>query len=225
MLTAFTAVLGAVLFAAFRARAISTHIAACAILLLILIEIANVSGAEMVSRVAASRAGYLDRLFHHHDIAEFLRAQPQPIRVEIADADIPYNFGDWHGIATLGGFAASVTSNLFYLERHKPRVQDLLGVNFYVGRTAPRPDLERVTGGAGGINVYRNPSALPRAWIVHTAKQAADCQDIRIRLTLPISSREPKRCFSQSLPFSKLVPLPKRPPSPRPQIRTASASM
>ena len=185
MLTAFTAILAAVLFAASRAKAISPQIAACAVPLLIIIEIGNVSGAQMASRIAIGRAGHLDRLFHHHDIAEFLRAQPQPIRVDVADADIPYNFGDWHGIETLGGFAASATSNLLELERQKPRVQDLLGINYYVGRTPPRPDLERLADGSSGLNVYRNPSALPRAWIVHTATHVAAYQDIRIRLDSP----------------------------------------
>ena len=182
MLTAFTAILGAILFAAARARAISPPFAAGAVLMLILIEIGNVSGTQLASRAATVRAGHLDRLFHHHDIAAYLRAQPQPIRVEVADADIPYNFGDWHGIETLGGFAASATSNLFELERHKPRVQDLLGINYYVGRTPPRPDLERLPNGSSGLNIYRNPSAFPRAWIVHTATQAAGYQDIRLRL-------------------------------------------
>jgi len=185
MLTAFTAILGAVLFAASRAKAISPQLAAGAVALLIVVEIGNVSGAEMASRIAPGRAGHLDRLFHHHDIASFLRAQPQPIRVEVANADIPYNFGDWHGIETLGGFAASATTNLFELERQKPRVQDLLGINYYVGRAPPRPDLERLTDGSSGLSIYRNPSALPRTWIVHTATRVAGYQDIRIRMDSP----------------------------------------
>jgi hypothetical protein len=182
MLTALTAIFGAVLFAAFRARTISSRFAACALPLLIVMEIGNVSGSQMASRIALSRPGYLDRLFHHHDIAAILRAQPQPIRVDLADADIAYNFGDWHGIATLGGFAASATTNLYELERHKPRVQDLLGVNYYVGFKPPRPGLEQLAGSASGLNVYRNPSALPRAWVVHKVTQVPSYRDIRVTL-------------------------------------------
>jgi len=185
MMTALTALLGASLFAAHRSRAITARSAVCALTLLVLVEIGNVSGAELVSRSAPSRAGHLDRLFQHNDLASFLRAQAQPIRVEVADADIPYNFGDWHGIETLGGFAATATSNLLELERHKPRVQDLLGINYYVGRTPPRTDLQLLTDTASGMNVYRNPSALPRAWIVHGATQLASYHEIRMRLDAP----------------------------------------
>jgi hypothetical protein len=184
-LTAFTALLGAALFAAFRARSISPRFAACALPFLILIEIGNVFSAETGSRIALARPGYLDRLFHHQDIAEFLRAQPQPIRVDVADADIPYNFGDWHGIPAIEGFAASASSNLLELERHKPAVQDLLGITYYVGRTPPRPDLERLMDGVSGLNVYRNPTALPRSWIVHTAKQVPGYPELRIQMFLP----------------------------------------
>ncbi|MFN0106004.1 MAG: YfhO family protein [Bryobacteraceae bacterium] len=185
MLTALTAILGATLFTAFRAHAISMRFALCAVPLLILVEIGNVSGANLASRIAVSRPGYLERLFHHNDIAGFLRAQPQPIRIDVSVADIPYNFGDWHGIATLGGFAASATTNLLELEWHKPRVQDLLGINYYIGAKPARPDLERLTDGVSGLNVYRNPSALPRAWIVHIATQVPSYAVIRSRLDSP----------------------------------------
>ncbi len=185
MITALTATLGAALFAAHRARAIGPALAACAVPLLVLIEISSVVGVNMPSRVAVPRSGYLDSLYQHNDIASFLRAQPQPIRVEVADAVIPYNFGDWHGIQTVGGFAASATSNLLELERHKPRVQDLLGINYYVGATPPRPDLELVSDSTSSFHVYRNPSALPRAWIVHAASKVDSYDQLRARLETP----------------------------------------
>jgi hypothetical protein len=58
MITAFTATLGAALFAAFRARAIGPQLAAWAVPLLVLIEISSVVGVNMPSRVATKRAGY-----------------------------------------------------------------------------------------------------------------------------------------------------------------------
>lgn len=184
-LTAVTAILGAALFAAYRARSITPQFAACALPLLILFEIGNVFSIETGSRIALARPGYIDRLYHHLDLAEFLRAQPQPIRVDVAGADIPYNFGDWHGIPTLGGFAASASSNLYELERHKPAVQDLLGINYYIGRKPPRPDLERLIDSASGLYVYRNPSALPRSWIVHQTKQVVGYPELRGQMFLP----------------------------------------
>jgi hypothetical protein len=185
MLTACAALAAAILFAAYRNRAISLPLLVASTTFLILTEISNVAGAEMPSRVATNRSGHLDKLYQHNDIASFLRAQPQPIRVDVNDADIPYNFGDWHGIPTLGGFAASATTNLLELERHKPRVQDLLGIGFYVGKVPPRPDVIPLTDSASGLNVYKNPNALPRAWTVHTASKATGYEEIRARLDAP----------------------------------------
>ena len=184
-ITALTALLGAGLFAAYRARSLSPIFAAGAITLLVLVEIGNVTGTRTPSRIARARAGYLDRLFHHFDLAEFLRAQPQPVRVEASSEDIPYNFGDWHGIPALGGFAASATSNVIELERHKPVVQDLLGINYYIARTPPRPGLEPLMEGTSGLRVYRNPSALPRAWIVHSTRQIQGYDYLRIHMASP----------------------------------------
>lgn len=181
--TALMALLAAAIFAALRSGSLSWRLAACILPFLSVLEISSVIATDMSSRVAsAAKPGYLDRLYHHNDIASYLRAQPQPIRVEISDADISYNFGDWHGIPVLGGFAASATSNVFELERHKPVVQDLLGVNYYVGRAAPRPGLVHLSDSASGLNIYKNPAALPRAWIVHRATQLANYSELRARI-------------------------------------------
>jgi hypothetical protein len=185
MVTACAAIAAAVLLAAFRSRSISLPLLLTAIGFLIVTEISNVAGADMPSRVAKARPGNLEKLYQHNDIASFLRAQPQPIRVDVNDADIPYNFGDWHGIPTLGGFAASATSNLVELERHKPRVQDMLGIGYYVAKAPPRPDLVQLTDSSSGLNVYKNPSAFPRAWTVHSATRAAGYDEIRARLDAP----------------------------------------
>ncbi len=179
MMTALAALAGAALLGALRARTITHAAATAALTLVVIAEISNVAGAQLASRVNPKRAGYIDALFKHNDVASYLRAQPQPIRVEVADADIPYNFGDWHNIPMLGGFAASASSNLLEHERHLPRVQDLLAVNYYVGKTPPRPDLVLLTDTASGVNIYRNPSALPRAWTVHKATQVASYDQIR----------------------------------------------
>lgn len=176
-MTALAAATGAILLA--------TGARAWAVCLLVIVEISNVAGANPGSRIDPNRPAYLDALYRHNDVASYLRAQPQPLRADVADADIPYNFGDWHGIDTLGGFAASVTTNLLELEWHRPRVQDLLGVNYYVAKSPPRPDLERVAGSASGVSIYRNPNSLPRAWTVHRATGAADAAALRRRLDDP----------------------------------------
>ena len=103
----------------------------------------------------------------HRDVIAYLQRQPPPIRVYVDYDDVPANWGDWYGLDSLEGFTAAVTSNILDLEVHTPQSRNLLGVNFFVARKPPRPDLIDVFTGAGGLHVYRNPSALPRAWAVH----------------------------------------------------------
>ena len=182
MLTAMMATLGAALLAGWRAGTVTRGWLGVAVVLMVTMEIGNVSGAAMASRVAEKRPGHLERLFHHGDIVNFLRGQVQPLRVEVADADVPYNFGDWHGIPTTAGYVASGTTNLVELERHRPRTQDLFGANYYVSRAPSRPELELVFAGESGVNVYRNPMGLPRVWAVHKVTQVASYAHLRMQL-------------------------------------------
>ena len=48
------------------------------------------------------------KLKQYQDIAEYLRKQPQPTRVNMEGED--FNFGDWEGIDMLTGFGAGVTA-------------------------------------------------------------------------------------------------------------------
>lgn len=179
MFTALAAALLASLLAAWRARAINGQALAVSLILLSLFELGRVSGARMPSLRDTQRPSLLAGLRANDDIAAFLRQQPQPLRVDVNDRDIPSNFGDWHGINTLGGYAAGVTTNIFALETHTPRAQDLLAVNYRVAREPSRPDQELVFRGASGVNVYRNPAALPRARVVHEVVQAPSDAELR----------------------------------------------
>ncbi len=182
MVTAMMATLGAALLAGWRAGTVTRGWLGVAVVVMVTVEIGNVSGAAMASRVSKERAGFLDRLFQHGDIVNFLRAQPGPLRVEVADADVPYNFGDWHGVPTTAGYGASGTTNLVELERHRPRTQDLMGANFYLSKTPSRPELVLALAGESGVNLYRNPMALPRAWTVHAVTQVPSYAHLRMRL-------------------------------------------
>ncbi len=182
MLTALMATLGAVLVAGWRAGTVPRGWLGVAVVLMVTMEMGSVIGAAMASRVGEKRPGHLERLFHHGDIVNFLRGQAQPLRVEVADADVPYNFGDWHGIPTTSGYVASGTTNLVELERHRPRTQDLFGANYYVSKTPSRPELVLALAGESGVNVYRNPMALPRVWTVHKVTQVPSYAHLRMRL-------------------------------------------
>ncbi len=167
--TATAALLFAAILAAWRAGAISPRALGVACVFVCLWEIGQVSGAHMANLVDQSRPSALARLRENNDIASFLRAQPQPVRVWVNDADIPSNFGDWQSIETPAGYMAGVTSNLLETHSHYPRIQDLLAVNYAVSRERARPGQEKVFTGATGVSAWRNPSAFPRVRIVHRA--------------------------------------------------------
>lgn len=177
------ALAGATVLVAGWRRAISMEMAAGALVVMAMMEWGSVFGVGMANRTSGeSVPGYLDRLYHHGDIASFLRAQNVPVRVGISDEEIPYNFGDWHGIPTQQGFGASVTTKLFDLEIWRPPMHDLLGINFYVGRKAPRPGLVKVADSVSGLQVFSNPGALPRAWAVHRLSSASSAAELRNRM-------------------------------------------
>jgi hypothetical protein len=169
MFTALAAALLAALLAAWSAQAISGRALAVALVLLSLFELGRVADARMADLRDTRRPSLLAGLRANDDVAAFLRGQAKPLRVDVDEQDIPSNFGDWHSLDTLGGYVPGVTANIFRLGTHLPRVQDLLAVNYRVGRNPSRADQQLVFQGASGVNVYRNPAALPRARVVHDA--------------------------------------------------------
>ena len=158
-------VLAAILTAWRRGR-ISDQGAVTALALLMLLELGNVTTYAMPAQGQINSR--LKELSEHADIAAFLKNQKEPVRVEVDDKVIQYNFGDWYGIDEFGGYLASLTENL-------SRVQGttagrmLYAVNFYLGKQPSRPDQVELFTGTSGVKVYRNPSALPRTWVVHEA--------------------------------------------------------
>ncbi len=185
MLTALTAFLTAALFTAWDRGVLNKPAAIGCILFLILFEIGNVTTANLPNQADPNRPGFLARLSQHDDIAAFFRWQKEPVRAYINEQEIPYNFGDWHGVNTLGGYLAGVTTNLYSRDTHVPRIQDLLAVNYSVDREARRPGQELVSRSNSGLNIYRNTTALPRAWVVHEAVQMNSERELQRALEDP----------------------------------------
>jgi hypothetical protein len=132
---------------------------------------------------------YASALFRNRDIADFLRAQPDRIRVVVNEKDVPENFGDWHAIEMLQGYVAGAPSNLVDGYMHTDRFRQLVGVTHYVGKESQRPGQVPVFYGASAVKVFRNPGAMPRVWTVHEAvsvKTSADAsahlQDLAVDL-------------------------------------------
>ena len=83
------------------------------------------------------------------DIAEFLKRQPGWFRVEIDDAVIQYNFGDFYGIEQLGGYAPGLTRRIQEIQGH-PALRRWYGVQYFVGRRRGRRSRSRFSSRAAG---------------------------------------------------------------------------
>ncbi len=158
----------AAVFSAWRLGRITARAATVSLTLLMLLELGNVTTYSMGSQV--DRKTLIKQLADHGDIAQFLsaRSREQPVRAEIDETDIPYNFGDWYGIDHFGGYMASITENVTRVQANT-RARMMYAVNYQVSRKKIRPDQVEVFTSASGVKVYGNPEAFPRAWIVHEA--------------------------------------------------------
>jgi hypothetical protein len=168
--TALIALLLALLLQGWRKFHLERRSVALFALMLLLVELGNVSGFLRPHRSEKDRNIYLKRLQEHADIREFLRRQSWPVRIEVSDQDVPFNFGDWHGIDVFGGYVASLPANLLRLELHTPRTRQLFGVNYSLTRNPPGPDQRLVFEGEGDLKVHWNANAFPRVWTVHETK-------------------------------------------------------
>jgi len=184
-LAALIALLAAGLIYGRHRGQISARAALISLLALALIELGNVSGFSFAHKRQKNRSVYLDKMAQHADIAQFLRAQPWPLRVAISDQDIAYNFGDWYGIDVFGGYVASLPDNLLRLGIHSPRVHQLMGVGYYVASKPPEQAGKEVFRSQSGLSVYENRQALPRVWSVHSLVRVAGAEQARALLDDP----------------------------------------
>ncbi|MCS7315115.1 MAG: hypothetical protein RMI94_04395 [Bryobacterales bacterium] len=166
-LAAMAALLVAGIVYAAGSGQIPRRAALAAFVVVALVELGNVSGFAFAHRREKNRSIYLNKMAEHAELAEFLRSQPWPARIAVPNDLVPYNFGDWYGVDTFSGYVASLPSNLLRLGLHSRRVHDLMGVGYAIGQQPPHPDYREVFHGAGGLKVYWNPRAMPRAWAIH----------------------------------------------------------
>ncbi len=139
-----------------------------------LIEWNNYVGFYWPNKDETNRISYLKNLREFDDIAKILRTRQWPVRVEVSDQDIPFNFGDWQGIDQWGGYTASLPLNLIRFDQFNPRVKRLFGVNYTLTKEAAKPDQQEVFRGASGLKVLWNTGAFPRVWAVHEVVEVHD---------------------------------------------------
>jgi hypothetical protein len=176
MITSLCAFLAAGLLAArFSARAVGV-----AGIALVLFELGNVTDYNLATADRATHP-YLYKLAEHYDLAAFVRGS----RIVYDGTAIPYNIGDWYGIEALNAYAASVPASLWQHQVFSARVQDIMGVRYYLGLTPQRTDLREVFQGRSGVKIFENAKAFPRAWAVHLAVQVSDSKQARAMLADP----------------------------------------
>jgi hypothetical protein len=163
---------GALLWA-LRRGAIGVRPAGIALLAVCFSELHYVSQTWLPSLADPHRASLWKQLRLADDLAQALRREPGLVRGDVDDREFPANFGQWHGIDTVGGAGAGVTSNIFGARQYTDRTNDLLAVTHFIGREASRKDQQEVFRGSGGLRLFRNPSAFPRTWTVHEVALAA----------------------------------------------------
>ena len=172
LMTPLVAMLACALLALWRRREVGSLFAKSALLFLVLLELGNVTFNSMGSRfLKAGRTDYLAQLTADPDVFEYFRTIPGPFRVDLDRDALPPNLGDWHGIETYHGYLASLTSNIWFLSGDENKKKDLFAVNYAVRKAANRPGQQDVFTAKSGMKVFRNPTAMPRAWTVHSARQ------------------------------------------------------
>ncbi|MBL8232049.1 MAG: YfhO family protein [Bryobacterales bacterium] len=173
------------LLSAWKQGTISRNAFSAGLLIIVLIELTSGGPSLYPSRFDENAWPFARKLAAHNDVASFLRQELTangPFRVAVNDEEVGINFGDWHGIDTLHGYVAGATENIVAHELHTARTQDLLGVRYWLGTKADRPDgiQQEVFTGTSGIKVYRNPTPFPRAWIAHETKVVPDRAWMRV---------------------------------------------
>jgi hypothetical protein len=158
-----------------RSKRLSERAALTLLSLTALFELGTVTGQGYRHR--ETPGGYLQVLDRHADVIGFLKKQADFVRLEVDTDSLPYNIGDWDGIDQFRAYLSGMTSNVvpFEIERLKggPVASNLFGLNYAVGSKAFRAGQTEVFHGAAGLNVYRNPEALPRLWTVHRLRAMA----------------------------------------------------
>ena len=179
VISAFAALLLAGLLAGLRSGGISARAGTVAVLALILFELGNVTDYWLPSTTDRGHNIYLSKLAAHNDIAQYVKGQGEFARFTYDEKEIPYNIGDWYGIEGFNAYAASVPANMWAHDVFSERVQNILGIRYYLGKAPSRSDQHEVFQSQSGVHVYENPNPFPRAWAVHQSRKVLGPQQAR----------------------------------------------
>jgi len=172
--TALVTLLLAGIFLIWRTSPHSGFSSAVLVILLLLFELNNVTTHNYLP---FSSATALQKLWENHDIAAFLKNQPNRPRVEVEEKEIPFNFGDWFGIDQMDGYQAGALKSIADVQGEW-KYRALFATNYSISRNAARPDQTVAFQAQNGLKVFANPTALPRARVVHAAIGAPNEQTV-----------------------------------------------
>ncbi len=168
--------------AAVAAVALSTLERQAAVLVLgflVVSELGMVFGQNWPNWYDPNHTGYLRQVPLAQEAVGFLRTRLQPLRVDVDDKVFGFNLGDYYGVETLGGYLASLTTNLTDMETHTPRAQQLFAVGYHIGKQQRFPEDRLVYEGKNDIKVYEYPLAFPRVRAVHQVIQLPSSASFR----------------------------------------------
>jgi hypothetical protein len=182
VLAGVVCLVGALLLYAWQASMLSRTVLIAGVLTLTLVELTNGGPSRYSNRFDKSSNKFIGALTQYRDAADFLKAQKQPVRVNVDDTVIGANFGDWHGIDMLQGYVAGLPLNIMIHEAHTPRTQSIFSVTHYIGQKPQFPYQVEVFKSRDGVSVYENPNALPRVRTVHETKAVPDERWVRANI-------------------------------------------
>jgi hypothetical protein len=194
----------AALLHSWKLRVLSNSTAVGLLFVVVLFELGTVTGADYRHREAPG--GFLAKLESNGDVVEFLRNQPDFVRIEVDTEAVPYNIGDWEGIDQFRAYLGGMTWNVaqFEIDRLKGgRLSSMLfALNYYLGRDPIRSGQAEVFRAGSGLRVFRNPEAFPHFWTVHEAVSVKISEliprlqsaDLRRQVLLPQSAPALEKC-------------------------------
>jgi len=158
---------------------VAPDVAKAGILALLLLELGNYTTYNYAGKYDKGRTQrFLAEHPSNSDIVTFLKKQERPLRVMVDEKELAYNFGDWYGVETANGYLASLSQNLQELRMFDGPVRDLFAVNYEIRKTPNRPEQVEVFSGVSGLKVFKNPTALPRAWVVHEVRSVGSRREL-----------------------------------------------
>jgi hypothetical protein len=172
--TALVTLLLAGIFLIWRTSPHSSFSSTLLVILLLLFELNSVTTHNYLPFSAATS---LQKLGENHDIAAFLKNQPNRARVEVEEKEIPFNFGDWFGIDQMDGYQAGALKSIADVQGEW-KYRALFATNYSIARNPARPDQTVAFQAQSGLKVFANPGAFQRARVVHAAIGAANEQAV-----------------------------------------------